>query len=126
MALTGPQKVTVAEITLEKLAKIAELAPLLTSDQETSIIADLATWASIRDSHVKVDGGRDGIDFDNERKRAAIRGRIRIALGLPFKPSALCPTPRVFAGGISRADMENRNADTDRSKSAFTTDLHRC
>jgi hypothetical protein len=126
MALTGPQKVTVAEITLEKYAKIEDLAPSLNADQETSIIADLATWATIRDSHVKLKGGRDAIDFDNERKRQAIRGRIRLELGLPLIPSALCPVPRVFAGGISKADIDARNADADRPQSAFTTDLHRC
>ncbi len=125
MALTGPQKVTVAEITLEKYAKIEELAPSLNADQETSIIADLATWATIRDSHVKLEGGSSGVDFDNERKRQAIRTRIRIALGLPARPSALCPTPKVYAGGISNADIASRRADTDRPRSAFTTDLHR-
>lgn len=124
MALTGPQKVTVAEITYEKYAKIDELAPSLNSDQETSIIADLATWALIRDSHVKLEGGRDGVDFDNERKREAIRRRIRIALGLPAIASALCPIPRVFAGGISKADIDSRNADTDRPPSIFTVGLH--
>ncbi|HEX2881004.1 MAG TPA: hypothetical protein VHO25_15840 [Polyangiaceae bacterium] len=124
MALTGPQKVTVAEITLEKYARIEALAPLLNSDQETSIVADLATWATIRDRHVRLEGGSDGIDLDNDRKRAAIRGRIRLAMGLPLNPSALCPTPRVFAGGVSKADIDTRNADTDRPKPAFTSDLH--
>ncbi len=124
MALTGPQKVTVAEITYEKYEKIDDLASSLNSDQEASIIADLTTWASIRDSHVKVKGGRDGIDFDNERKREAIRRRIRIALGLPMIASAICPTARVFAGGISVSDMDSRAADTDRPIPAFTRDLH--
>lgn len=126
MALTGPQKVTVAEITLEKYAKVNADAPLLTPDQETSIIADLATWATIRNSHVRLKGGSDGVDLDNDRKRSAIRGRIRLAFGWPLNPSALCPVPRVFAGGISQSDIDARKADTDRPKSAFTADLHRC
>jgi len=126
MALNGPQKVTVAEITLEKYAKIEALAPTLNSDQLTSISDDIETWETIRDSHVKLQGGSGGVDFDNERKRAAIRGRIRLALGLPLNPSALCPTPKVFAGGISKADIASRRADTDRPSSAFTTDFHRC
>lgn len=125
MALTGSQKVTVAEITYETYEKIDELASSLNADQETSIIADLATWATIRDSHVKLKGGRDGIDFDNERKREAIRKRIRRALGLPAIASALCPKPAPFAGGISIADMTSRSSDTDRSRSGFSTSLHR-
>lgn len=80
--LTGPQKVSVAEITQEEYATINTLAADLTEDQETSIIADLVTWALIRDSHVKLNGGKDGIDFDNARKREAIRQRIRKALSL--------------------------------------------
>lgn len=124
MALTGPQKVTVAEITFETYAKIDSLASSLNADQETSIVADLATWATIRDSHVKLEGGRDGVDFDNERKREAIRKRIRKALGLPLFASELRNLGRVFAGGISVADMNSRSADTDRPTSAFTRDLH--
>lgn len=126
MALTGPQKVTVAEIALEKYAKIEEIASSLNADQEESVIGDLDTWAPIRDSHVRLNGGADGVDFDNERKRAAIRGRIRLALGLPLRPSALCPTPQVFAGGISKSDITSRRADTDTPSSAFTAALHRC
>lgn len=84
MALTGAQKVTVAEITQEEYGTINTLAADLTSDQETSIVADLVTWALIRDSHVKLSGGKDGIDFDNARKREAIRQRIRKMLGLPL------------------------------------------
>lgn len=82
MALTGPQKVTIAEIVYEEYDTVDALAPSLNADQETSIIADLATWATIRDSHVRLKGGREAIDFDNERKREAIRRRIRKALGL--------------------------------------------
>src|ERR1051325_303843 len=122
MPLTGPQKVTVAEITLEKYAKIESLTPSLNSDQEASIIADLATWATIRDSHVRLKGGSKGVDLDNDRKRDAIRGRIRLALGLPLIPSAICPVPKVFAGGISRSDIEARRSDVDRPRSAFSAD----
>lgn len=124
MALTGSQKVTVAEITYEEYDRIDALASSLNADQETSIIADLATWATIRDSHVKLEGGSDGVDFDNERKREAIRKRIRKALGLPLYSSEIRPLGRVYAGGISVSDMESRAADTDRPSPAFTRDLH--
>ena len=124
MALTGAQKVTVAEITYETYQRIDGLAGSLNSDQESSIIADLATWATIRDSHVRLAGGRDGVDFDNERKREAIRRRIRKALGLPLLASDLFPLGSVFAGGISQSDIDTRNADSDRPASVFTTNLH--
>lgn len=124
MALTGPQKVTVAEVTYETYERIDELATALNTDQETSIIADLTTWATIRDSHVKLAGGKDGVDFDNERKREAIRKRIRKALGLRLFSSEVRPLGSVFAGGISVADMNSRSSNTDRPDSAFTTDLH--
>lgn len=124
MALTGPQKVTVAEITYETYQTIDGLASSLNADQETSIIADLATWAAIRDSHVKLAGSRDGVDFDNERKREAIRKRIRKALGLSLLASELFPIGDVYAGGISQSDIDLRNSDSDRPQSAFTTNLH--
>jgi predicted protein tyrosine phosphatase len=85
MALTNTQKVVVAEIVYETYATVDSLSANLNAEQETSVISDLATWATIRDSHVKVKGGRDGVDFDNERKRQAIRRRIRKALGLALK-----------------------------------------
>jgi hypothetical protein len=84
MALTATQKVTVAEITREELATIESLASNLTTEQNTAIVADIAIWATIRDSHVRIKGGSDGLDFDNARKRDAIRERVRKALGLPL------------------------------------------
>lgn len=82
MALTSAQLVTVAEITNETYATVAELALELNAAQETSISDDIDTWETIRDSHVRLRGRSDGVDFDNERKREAIRRRVRKALGL--------------------------------------------
>jgi hypothetical protein len=79
MALTATQLVTVAEITLETLDTVEALASSLTAEQETSIGTDITLWNTIRNSHVKV---TKDIDFDNERKREAIRRRVRKALGL--------------------------------------------
>lgn len=87
MALNPTQQVTVAEITQETLATIESLASSLTAEQETTIAADIVMWNLIRDSHVRVKGGRDGIDFDNARKREAIRERVRKALDLPLYSS---------------------------------------
>lgn len=92
MALNETQKVTVAEITRETYATIDDLALELITEQETSIVADIATWATIRNSHVTLEGE---VDFDNERKREAIRQRVRKALGLPLYSS------EVFAGSWS-------------------------
>lgn len=82
MALTAAQLVTVAEITRETLETVTSLASSLTAEQETSIGTDVTLWGTIRNSHVRLKGGGDGLDFDNERKREAIRQRIRKMLGL--------------------------------------------
>lgn len=86
MPLTDTQLVTVSEITLETLANVESLAEDLTAEQITSISADLTTWATIRDSHVRLTGETD---FDNERKREAIRRRVRKHLGLPLVSSEI-------------------------------------
>lgn len=79
MSLSATQLVTVAEITQETLTTVTDLAGSLTAEQETSIATDVTLWNTIRNSHVRV---TKDIDFDNERKREAIRRRIRKALGL--------------------------------------------
>lgn len=85
MSLTVAEKVQVAEIAQETYSVIDELAAFLNEEQEEVILDDLITWAVIRDSHVKLQGGSDGIDFDNERKREAIRQRVRKMLGLQLR-----------------------------------------
>lgn len=82
MPLTDAQLVTVSEITLETLEDVESLAENLTAEQVSSIQADITTWATIRDSHVKLSGGSSGVNFSNSRKRDAIRVRVRNALGL--------------------------------------------
>lgn len=93
MSLSGSDIVTVSEIAQETYDDVAILAVSLTTDQENSILDDLDTWGTIRDSHVRLKGGKDGVDFDNERKREGIRQRIRKMLGLPLyspeSPNAL-------------------------------------
>jgi hypothetical protein len=92
MALTSAQKVTVSEITREPLATVSTAADALTAEQQTVLIADTVTWNLIRDSHVKLKGGSDGLDFDNARKRAAIFYRVRDMLGFDFIPYDLDDT----------------------------------
>lgn len=125
MALTGPQKVTVAEITYEKYEKINELAPNLTADQESAVIADIAIWNARKNKvHIRLEGGRDGVNLINDRLLEAITIRVRNVFGLPPLPTRLSPLGRVFAGGISVADMNSRSSDTDRPSSSFTRNLH--
>lgn len=79
MALTAAEEVTVAEIMLEPLSVVHGVT--LTTEQELSVQDDITTWEAIRDSHVKLTGE---VDFDNERKRQAIRARVRKMYGLPL------------------------------------------
>lgn len=89
--LTEDEIVTVAEIITEDYAATVTLLEDINVNQAASIRDDLATWATIRDSHVRLRGGSKGVDFDNERKREAIRQRIRKALGLSLVSSELMP-----------------------------------
>lgn len=82
MALTGAQEVSLAAIIYETPETVATLVTDLDADVETHILARMAVFAPAKDSHVKLKGGKDGVDFDNERKRAAIRAELRIILGL--------------------------------------------
>jgi len=100
MALNATQKVTVAEIAREELATIESLGDSLTAEQETIIIADIATWNEDRNS---VDVWLTG--ETNYRPTAllnAIRERVRKQLGLPlysseeYAGSCSIPTRAVF------------------------------
>jgi len=79
MPLTATEEVTAAEITLEPLAVIQAIT--LTAEQVVAVQDDILTWELIRDSHVRLTGE---VDFDNERKRQAIRARVRKIFGLPL------------------------------------------
>lgn len=85
MALTAAQKVTVTEITRESPDDVSAASDALSAEQQTVLIADVNLWASgstpVRNSFVKLKGGKSGVDFDNERKRAAIFFRVRDLLG---------------------------------------------
>lgn len=87
MALSTAQKVSVAVIIFETYATVDRLTSSLISEQEAFIADRIEDYPF--DSFVKLKGGRDGIDFDNERKREEIRREIRILLGLPPLAEAL-------------------------------------
>lgn len=87
MALSSDQLVLVSEIVRESYADVVTAASSLNAAQESLLSDDLDIWEAIRDSHVKLRGGSDGVDFDNARKRAAIFYRVRKMLGfdeIPF------------------------------------------
>lgn len=124
MALASNELVVVAEITYETYERVEELVVSLNAAQEEALRDDLDTWEAIRNSFVKFKG--DGVDFDNERKREAIRERIRKMLGLPLlSPEIGGAIGSVFVGGISVSDMSSRKSNTDRPASYFTTVLHK-
>jgi hypothetical protein len=84
MALSASQLAMAAEITRESYEDVETAASALIADQESLLADDLDTWEAIRNSHVRLSGGSDGIDLDNDRKRAAIFYRVRVLLGFDF------------------------------------------
>lgn len=82
MALISEQIVFTAEIVRESYADVEDAVSSLNTAQESLLSDDIDLWERTRNSFVRLNGG--GIDFDNERKRAAIFYRVRQLLGLPF------------------------------------------
>jgi len=74
----------------ESLSEVESLLDDLTAEQEAATVTDVARWELIRDKHLKVSGGRDGVDLDYEREREAIRRRVSSRLGVG--PESLMPT----------------------------------
>jgi hypothetical protein len=81
MALTGAQKTALAAIIYETPAYVASLVTNLDSDIETYITGRLTAYALVG-SHVKLKGGKQGLDFDESRDREHIRIELRTVLGL--------------------------------------------
>jgi hypothetical protein len=84
MPLTISQLAWTGRITRESQADItaALSARPLTTVQEGILADDIDVWESIENSYIKYKG--EGVDFDNERKRAGIFYRVRNMLGFPF------------------------------------------
>jgi hypothetical protein len=97
MALSDEQLAYISEITLESLESVVALVAEadFTPEQESLISDDIDTWEAIRNSYVRFKG--DGVDFDNERKREAIRQRMRKMLGLSLVPFETYPTTLVIS-----------------------------
>jgi len=91
VTLTADEIESVREIVGDKTySTIESLVGELNDAQKTATKADVVTWNVVRDKHLKVKGGRDGVDLDNERKRKAVIKRVRQRLQLPV------------SGGLSR------------------------
>jgi hypothetical protein len=82
MALQSDQLALTAEIVRESYASVVTATSSLNAAQESMLADDIDAWEAIRNSYIKFKG--DGVDFDNERKRAAIFYRVRQLLGYPF------------------------------------------
>lgn len=82
MALQSDQLAWTARIVRESLPSVTSAVGSISAAQELILVDDIDLWESIENSFVKYKG--DGVDFDNERKRAAIFYRVRQLLGYPF------------------------------------------
>lgn len=83
MALSAAQKVTVAEITYETYATIDAIT--ITAEQETAVIADIATWNLNRnDLDVELTGAKNDVKYRARLLLDEIRIRVRNIFGLPL------------------------------------------
>lgn len=113
---------TLAEITRKTYARVSEriISLNLDTDQEAYLVTEITLWNLTRNKlKVKLEGGSSGVKYDNKPLLNEIRIRVLNALG--FSVSGVAG---VFAGGISKADKEAREANTDRIAPSFTADLH--
>jgi hypothetical protein len=82
MALSSEQIAWTARIVRETKTAVASAVTSLSADEEDILSDDIDLWRSIENSYVRYKG--EGVDFDNERKRAGIFYRVREMLGFPF------------------------------------------
>lgn len=123
MALTPAQKVTIAEITRKSYQKIddREATWITQPEQITVLAADVVLWEANRNKlKVTLEDGTGGVNYVVKNLLDEIRIRTLVAFGFSIGSGVA----GVFAGGISKADKEAREADTDRVVPAFTADLH--
>jgi hypothetical protein len=89
MALDTAQLESVREMVGDKLfSTIQSLCAGLNAAQESAMSDDIDEWDRIKNKHVKMSGGSDGIDIDNERARNALKRRVRQRLDLPVASSS--------------------------------------
>lgn len=82
MALTATEIVNTAALVLETLAVVAAKTSSLTTEEETLIRTELASWLEIKDQvHIRIKGGSRALDLEYDRKIEQIRQRVRKILG---------------------------------------------
>ncbi len=64
---------------------------------ETQLSSILTTYTPIKDKHLRMHGGRSGIDIDYDRNRAKLRRSARVLLGMDSTSSM--PTFFALVGG---------------------------
>lgn len=86
MALSNNKIALLAEAVRETSAIVsAAIEDQELNSSELILLSDDADlYETIRNSFIKLKGGGDGLDYDNQRKREAIFYRVRRLLGLPF------------------------------------------
>lgn len=86
MALTDAQKATLVTMTYKPLADIEAAATSLSAESEALIVEYIEVWQPIKNEHLILHGGRDGVDINDERSRRTIRRRVLVLLGLVATP----------------------------------------
>jgi hypothetical protein len=89
MALTEPQIESVREIADEpSYSYVASLCDSLNASQELAMADDIDAWDTVKAKFVQIQGGQDGVYLNFNDDREAIRGRVRLRLGLSAYSSA--------------------------------------
>ena len=82
-ALTALEVERVREICgLKTYTEAESLTGVLNQVQRQATRADIATFDAIRDGTVALDGGRDGVNYSQQRDKEEVRQRLRLRLGL--------------------------------------------
>lgn len=104
MALTEAQIESVREIAGESSYSYVEtLCAALNASQETAMVVDLTAWDAVRSEHLKISGGKEGVDLDFERDRDAIRQRVRLRLGLTAMSASDIDSNSIYSVNLSGA-----------------------
>lgn len=98
MALSDSQIETVRRMAGESsFAAVKTVVEGLDEVQLTPLEAYLERWEALEQKHLRVGGGKDGIDLDYDRERSFLRVNTRVMLGLPaYSDAELAADPNVF------------------------------
>lgn len=88
--LTESDILTLAEITRIDSAVISAATVSLSAAREDRLLDEVDAWEVVRDKFASAKGGHDGVVYDPESERAAIRDRVFSLLRLT--PASGVPT----------------------------------